>query len=150
MSKLLLCAGNRRLEGFESHDVLPLEGLTYRCEFFDIPKTITKKFSEVHFTHAIEHFPVKQTQIVLKVIRDLLEDGGKLYIEVPNFAWHAQLVSEGRDRDAVYYAFGGQLDEWDFHKAGFTISILFEELTLAGFRNISIRDGSSLQCHCEK
>lgn len=150
MAKLILCAGNRRLDGFESHDVLPLENLTYRCDFFDIPKVINKKYDEIHFTHALEHFPTKETQKVLSIIRDLLIDGGRLYLEVPNFSWHAKLVTEGRDRDAVYYAFGGQLDEYDFHKTGFTESILNDELIFAGFKNIKIENSSSLTARCNK
>lgn len=151
MSKLILCAGSRRIPGYESHDVLPLENLTYKSDFYDIPNVIKKKYSEIQFTHALEHFPTKETQKVLKIISDLLEDGGQLYIEVPNFAWHAKiLLQEGRERDAVYYAFGGQLDEYDFHKTGFTVNILREELELAGFKKVDVQDGSSLRCRCHK
>lgn len=145
MSKLILCAGDRRLEGYKHHDVRPLEGLDYVCEFFSIPETIKERFSEVHLTHALEHFPTKETQAVLKIISDLLEPGGKFYIEVPNFAWHAELLLfDKEDRKAVYYAFGGQLDQYDFHKTGFTKKILEEELALAGFERVDIKNSSSL------
>ncbi len=144
MSRILLCAGDRRIAGYKSHDVRPLDGLDYVCDFYDIPKTIDEKFDEVQLTHALEHFPTKETQKVLGIMADLLESGGKIYLEVPNFAWHAQLVSEGKDRDAVYYCFGGQLDEYDFHKTGFTEFILTEELEKAGFEKIQVQNASSL------
>ena len=149
--KLVMCAGDRRLDGFEHHDVRPLNGLNYVCDFYDIDKHAKNgSYEEVQLTHALEHFPTKETQKVLHVLRSLLCDGGKLYIEVPNFAWHASLVASGRDRDAVYYAFGGQLDEYDFHKTGFTQKILEEELAKAGFKNIQTENSSSLTTTCYK
>lgn len=140
---LILCAGNRKLDGFVTHDIQGDHHIN--CDLFDVGQHVEpESCNEIHFTHALEHFPTKMTPQVLDLIHGLLRSGGKLYVEVPNFAWHASLIAEGRDRDAVYYAFGGQLDEWDFHKTGFTPKILREELEAAGFQNIEIQDGSSL------
>lgn len=149
--KLVLCANTRQLEGFKHHDILPLAGIDYVCDLFSIGDFVkAESCDEIHFTHALEHFPTKQTPFVLDLIRGLLKQGGRLYIEVPNFAWHASLINDGRERDAVKYAFGGQLDEYDFHKTGFTPTILKEELEDAGFINVDIKDGSSLEAHCTK
>lgn len=149
--KLILCANDRQLNGYKHHDVQNLPGIDYVCDLFDIGKYVEDgSCEEVQFTHALEHFPTKETQTVLSLLSKLLKDGGKLYLEVPNFAWHAQILKEGRERDAVYYAFGGQLNEWDFHKTGFTKGILEEELQLAGFKDIRIQDGSSLTAFATK
>lgn len=146
--KLIIGANNRQIPGFVHHDVLPLPGIDIVCEFYDLPKHVeNKSCEEIHMTHFLEHFPTAETHKVLGIVKDMLKDGGKLYIEVPNFAWHAELVQQGRERDAVYYAFGGQLDQWDFHKTGFTPSILQEELEQAGFR-CEIQNGSSLTAIC--
>lgn len=143
--KLILCANTRQLEGYKHHDVLDLAGIDYVCELFDIGKFVAPEgCEEIHFTHALEHFPASDTQNVLELIRGLLVTGGRLYLEVPNFAWHAKLVMEGKDKDAVYYAFGGQLDEWDFHKTGFTPRILEEQLELAGFSHGEILNDSTM------
>lgn len=143
--KLVLCANTRQLEGYKHHDILPLPGIDYICELFDIGKLVSlESYEEIQFTHALEHFPRAETQDVLELIRSLLIPGGRLYLEVPNFAWHARLVMEGRDKDAVYYAFGGQLDQWDFHKAGFTPMILEEQLQLAGFSHDEILNDSTM------
>lgn len=149
-NKLILCAGDRRLDGYKSHDVRSLDGLDYVCDFYDIPSVIKEEFKEVQLTHALEHFPTAETQKVLKIISDILVPGGKLYIEVPNFGWHAALLLEGKDRQAVYYAFGGQLDQYDFHKTGFTQPILIEELEKAGFDRVSVTNTSSLMATCFK
>lgn len=144
--KLILCANDRQLNGYKHHDVQNLPGIDYVCDLYDINSFVEdNSCEEVQLTHALEHFPTKETQKVLSILFKLLKDGGRVYIEVPNFAWHAKiLLEEGRERDAVYYAFGGQLNEWDFHKTGFTKDILEEELLLAGFKDVRIQDGSSL------
>ncbi len=149
--KLIIGANERQVEGYVHHDVLPLKGIDIVCEFYDLPNHVMPETcEEIQMTHFLEHFPTKETQKVLNIVKTMLAPNGTLYIEVPNFAWHAKLVSEGRDRDAVYYAFGGQLDEWDFHKTGFTKDILFEELAKAGFTHIQIKDNSSLSATCQK
>lgn len=143
--KLVLCANTRQLEGYKHHDILPLPGIDYVCDLFDIGKHVEpESCEEIQFTHALEHFPTAETQDVLELIKSLLKPGGKLYLEVPNFAWHAQLVRDGKDKEAVYYAFGGQLDAWDFHKTGFTPRILEEQLQLAGFSHGDILNDSTM------
>lgn len=149
--KLILCANDRQLPGYKHHDVQDLPGIDYVCDLYDIATMVPDgSCDEVQLTHALEHFPTKETPKVLDLLYKLLKPGGKLYIEVPNFAWHAQLLMEGRERDAVYYAFGGQLNEWDFHKTGFTETILNEELTMAGFRNVEVQNASSLSARAIK
>lgn len=143
--KLILCANKRQVPGYKHHDVLPLEGIDYVCDLFDIGKHVEPgTCEEVQLTHALEHFGFKETQSVLELLKGLLKDNGRLYIEVPNFTWHATLLLEGKQREAVYYAYGGQLDEYDFHKTGFTYQILKEELEKAGFRNIEISGSDCL------
>jgi hypothetical protein len=143
--KLILCAGSRHEQGWVHHDVKQLEGIDIACDLHDIPKHVTEgTCTHIQFTHALEHFPTKETVPILTMLRSLLVPGGELYIEVPNFAWHARLVAEGREAEAVYYAFGGQLDEWDFHKTGFTPKLLQEALEEAGYTNIQIFDQTSI------
>lgn len=149
--RLILCAGDRLIKGYTTHDVKPMEGIDIVCDLLDIGKHVAPESCEdIKFTHALEHFPTKEVPNVLQLIKGLLKPNGTLYIEVPNFAWHAELVGQGEDEKAVYYCFGGQLDEWDFHKTGFTPSILFNRLTEAGFRNVQVENGSSLTARCTK
>jgi predicted SAM-dependent methyltransferase len=144
--KLILCAGNRLLDGYVHHDVKPMKGIDIVCDLLDIQKRVEPGSCErIEFTHALEHFPTKDIVGILDMIRSLLKPGGELYVEVPNFSWHMKLVQEGRERDAVYYAFGGQEDKWDFHKTAFTKKILEEDLMMAGFVDINVADNSSLE-----
>lgn len=151
--KIILCAGDRKIDGFITHDIQGEQDIV--CDIRDILKAHSpakaSSFEEIHFTHALEHFATKEVPDILDIVYALAAPGAKIYIEVPNFEWHAKLVlNEHRDRDAVYYAFGGQLDEYDFHKTAFTETILREELENAGFQDIEIKNNSSLEAWMKK
>lgn len=148
--KLIVCAGTRLKEGWTSHDV---QGdVDIQCDFWDLPLHVQKEsVEEMEFTHALEHFPMKKTQDVLAMLRDLLVDGGKIYIEVPNFYWHAEeILMDPTNRQMVEYAFGGQLDAYDYHYNGFTPQILAEDLRKAGFDIESLQPNSSIECYARK
>jgi len=148
--KLIVCAGTRLKEGWTSHDV---QGeVDIKCELWELPEHVEKEsVEEAEFTHALEHFPMAETVEVLKLIHSLMKKGGKLYIEVPNFYWHAeQIITDPYNRQIVEYAFGGQLDKWDFHYNGFTPEILAEDLREAGFEIESLQPHSSIECRAVK
>jgi predicted SAM-dependent methyltransferase len=149
---LVIGAGDRRVEGFKHHDVLPLDGLDFICEFFDLPAYVENGTCEkIQMTHVLEHFPMDTTQDVLVLIYNMLQKGGELYIEVPNFHWHGQMILQNpRDRQIVQYAYGGQKDMYDFHYNGFTPEILREDLLEAGFTVEKLNPNSSIECWATK
>jgi hypothetical protein len=149
--KLILGANTRQVEGYTHHDVKPYPGIDIVCDIWDIGKHVeADSCEEVQLTHVLEHFSNEEVPKLLALIRSILKPGGTFYLEVPNFAWHAELVQQGRAEEAVYYAFGGQLDEWDYHKTGFTPTLLEKKLNEAGFEKIDIDGWSSLSCTCQK
>lgn len=150
--KLIIGAGERHLPGFITHDVQALPGIDIVCEFFDLTKHVeASSCDEIHMTHVLEHFPMKDVQKVLKTVRGLLCKGGRFYIEVPNFEWHAREITRNPlNRQIVEYAFGGQLNKWDFHYNGFTPDILVDDLLEAGFKVESIVPNSSIECYAIK
>jgi hypothetical protein len=150
--KLIVGAGERHEKGYVHHDVQDLPGIDIVCEFWGLPKHVKPgTCSEIKMTHVLEHFPMKDTLAVLRLLHSLLELGGKLYIEVPNFYWHAlEIATDPTNRQIVEYAFGGQLNEWDFHYNGFTPEILKEDLENAGFKVVDLAPNSSIECWAEK
>lgn len=150
--RLVVGAGNRRIEGFIHHDIQALKGIEVVCDFYDLPDKIPfGSCQEIHMTHVLEHFPMEETHAVLITLWTLLDEGGKLYIEVPNFKWHAQMILENPlNRTIVEYAFGGQLNQWDFHYNGFTPEILADDLKNAGFRIDSLAPNSSIEVWASK
>ena len=147
VSCLVIGAGERRVEGATHHDVQKLEGIDIVCDIFDLPKKTKVIYDEVYLTHVLEHFPMNETLAVLETVRQLLKKGGVLYIEVPNFYWHAlKMLENPLNRQIVEYAYGGQKNKWDFHYNGFTPEILHEDLTSAGFEVGQLVPNSSIEC----
>lgn len=146
--KLIVGAGERLIKGYVHHDVQDLPNIDIVCDFFDLPQRVEENScSEIQMTHMLEHFPMEQSVAVLHQLWKFLEPGGQLYIEVPNFAWHAKMILEDpSNRQIVEYAYGGQLNKWDFHYNGFTPDILEEDLTEAGFAIKSLEPNSSIEC----
>lgn len=132
-------------EGFIKQDIEAYPGIDLVCDIRDLNKHLTKgQCNVIRASHVLEHFGTHEVDTVIAMLYELIEEGGTLEIFVPNFAWHASLVQRGNDEQAVYYAFGGQLDEWDYHKTGFTPSILYNKLIKAGFKDVLVEEGSSL------
>lgn len=150
--KLVIGAGKRRVQGAIHHDVQPFDGIDLVCDFWDISEHYANKtFDEIHATHFLEHIPMADTQAALVYINMLLKKGGRLYIEVPNFAWHAQeILANPRNRQIVEYAYGGQGDQWDYHYNGFTPEILEEDLMDTGYKIVGLEPNSSIECWAEK
>lgn len=150
--KLIIGAGNRRLDGFKHHDVLPLKDLDYRCDFWDLPKHVEAgSCEEIHMTHVLEHFPMKRALEALNLVYGLLSDGGRFYIEVPNFYWHAEMILKNpRDRQIVEYAYGGQIDEYDFHYNGYTPELLEEDLMASLFSIETLIPNTTIECWAVK
>ena len=146
-----LCCGNpsegeSQADGFFLHDVnKDIPGLDLACNLLDLDKHLENN-SVDHFrlSHAIEHFTIPEGKKILKMLFKLLKTDGKLTIIVPNFLWHAELLRSGQEEQAVYYCFGGQLDEYDIHKTAYTPTILKNRLQEAGFALISLLDESSI------
>jgi hypothetical protein len=94
---------------------------------------------------------MKDTHRALELVSDLLMTGGELYIEVPNFSWHAEeILKDPLNRQMVEYAYGGQLDQWDFHYTGFTPELLALDLTQAGFLVEDLQPNSTIECRAVK
>lgn len=150
--KLVIGAGDRRIEGYKHHDIQELPGLDYVCDFWDLGEKIPLGSVEaIQMTHVLEHFPMKETERVLRTLYELLEEGGELYIEVPNFAWHAeQILQDPSNHQIVEYAYGGQLNDYDFHYTGFTPEILVDYLATSGFVVDEIKPESSISLWATK
>lgn len=150
--KLIVGAGKRQKTGWTHHDIQPYEGISICCDFWELPKHVeASSCTEIEITHVLEHFPMRDTQRALKLLYGLLCDEGKIYIEVPNFEWHAlEIISNPKNRQIVEYAYGGQLDPFDYHYNGFTPDILREDLEQAGFTVEGLEPNSSIECHARK
>lgn len=127
--------GEIQPEGYILQDVKAHKGIQLVCDIEDLGKHIKPgQCKKLRMSHVLEHFPTAKTVPLLKMLHALLEEDGELEVHVPNFRWHASLLLQDQDEDAVKYAFGGQRDEHDFHKTAFTPALIYKALTEAGFK----------------
>ena len=133
--------------GFVLNDIEPHPNIDLVCDIKDLLQFVPEGYcSEVRASHILEHFGTNELNDVTQIIHKLLMNGGKLTVFVPNFLWHMQLVLEDREKEAIHYAFGGQLDKYDYHKTAFTPKILKDTLERNGFRIETMIGGTSISC----
>lgn len=144
--RLNLGAGAVPLEGYTPVDrgigleVYPLEGVE------------DDSVDEIRASHVLEHFPTQEVYKVLCHWFAKLKPGGRMRIAVPDFQnIAARYLDAPRDRRlCLGYAYGGQIDDNDFHKTGFDYETLRGLLKYVGVRRIrrwesDIEDCASLQ-----
>lgn len=96
----------------------------------------------LYASHLLEHFPHAQTVDLLRNWRRLLRPGGSLMVAVPDLEVIARMLIERPgwftppNAPWVGAIYGGQKDEFDFHRAGFTAPWLAYLLTQAGFGGV--------------
>lgn len=144
--------GESSPEGYLRQDVdESIKGIDLVCNIDELDTVLDpEQCLKIRASHVMEHFPTKELPDLFKMIYDLLEPGGNFELIVPNFAWHCELVLQGEEEQGIHYAFGGQLDDWDFHKTGFTPRITKKLMKQAGFTIIHFEPGTSIVCIGEK
>jgi predicted SAM-dependent methyltransferase len=142
--RLNLGSGTVPLEGFTNVDALPdAPGVDVEA---DLSKPLPFRDGEadlIYAAHVLEHFPTDLVPGLLADWRRVLRPGGQLLVAVPDLEMIARTILEGRPGwftpphgpwlGAVY---GGQKDEYDFHKTGFTAPWLAGLLNDAGFGSV--------------
>jgi predicted SAM-dependent methyltransferase len=142
--KINLGSGDRPIPGFVNVDALPeapqvdvVADLTQRLPFDDECAEL------IYASHVLEHFETAAIPPLLADCARVLSPNGKLLIAVPDLELIARLI---RDRPGWFTPphnpwlgalYGGQKDEYDFHKTGFTAVWLTGLLHSAGFRSVT-------------
>jgi predicted SAM-dependent methyltransferase len=106
--------------------------------------------AEVYASHVLEHLGYQhELHAVLAGVRRILKPNGCLRISVPDLDVlcrmfiHPQLPPEARFH-LMRVIYGGQTDEHDFHKVGFTFDLLGHFLARNGFREFRRVEGHEL------
>jgi len=97
-----------------------------------IPDNLVGEFDIVFASHVLEHIPRDQILEAAYNLVSLVKVGGELYIMVPALEWAAGEILANRETIMIQGSlYGGQRDEYDYHKVGFTLNwlrILFEDV----------------------
>lgn len=138
-----LGSGTVPLEGFVNVDALP------DAPGVDVVADISKPLpfddasaDMVYAVHVLEHFATDDVPALLADWRRVIRPGGELLVAVPDLELIARTLM---DRNGWFTPpsnpwlgaiYGGQKDEYDFHKTGFTAPWLASLLHDAGFGNV--------------
>ena len=105
----------------------------------DLGQFAAESFEQVYASHVIEHLGYKvELPTALAEIHRVLEPGGVFFVSVPDMETLCRMFvlpdikMEQRFR-IMRMLFGGQMDEYDFHKTGFTGHMMQAFLSGAGF-----------------
>jgi predicted SAM-dependent methyltransferase len=142
--RLNLGSGGVALEGFTNVDALPdAPGVDVVADLSQPLPFADGEADLIYGAHVLEHFPTDVVPGLLADWRRVLRTGGLLLVGVPDLETIARVMVEERPGwftpphnpwlGAIY---GGQKDEYDFHKTGFTGPWLAALLTDAGFGSV--------------
>ena len=97
---------------------------------------------EIYASHVFEHLSYqRELSAALSECYRTLRSGGRLYVSVPNLGVLCQIfvsdaVTDQQRWEIMRIMFGGQLDDYDFHKVGLIETFLATALENAGFTSI--------------
>jgi predicted SAM-dependent methyltransferase len=132
--KLHLGCGKRFLDGFTHVDAYDGEHIDVVCDIREIEKHFAAgSVEEIYASHVLEHFGRHEVQGIVDSWARLLCPGGRLRIAVPDLeAVFAHFAIHGDMPVVTGMLYGGQVNELDYHKIGFTFRTLSDALARAG------------------
>lgn len=136
-------SGSGRIPGFENLDIDgSLPGVDIVGDVRDLSSIRSESFGSIYLSHILEHIAVADVEGVLSELHRILAPGGTIRISVPdldkicryyvaNLEWFIPPHSPWL---GLFY--GGQRNEFDFHKGGFNFAYLKYLLERAGFSGV--------------
>ena len=129
-------------EGWTLLNAQPRPGVDVVGLVTDLSMFADGSVTEVYASHVYEHLGMRQElSTALNEVARVLKPGGTLSIAVPDLEILMKIFIDPRlSPDESQYVqmmiCGGQIDEYDFHKCGFTFDLLGSRLHSHGFCNI--------------
>ncbi len=136
--KLNVGCGRYYLQGFINIDVNKKVNPDHLSDCKKLVKNFGKNVAEeIRSYHMIEHLPQADATTFLHQCYIVLEKGGRLYLELPDF--HKVLKQYLQEPDVLLHKqriFGMQRNQFDFHFWGYTYKDLRTLLSSIGFVKI--------------
>jgi len=135
--------GHAKQDGWRIFDSLDSDIVDFIGHCSDLSRFPKGSCSDLYCSHVIEHLShVGETGTTLQGFKRVLKPNGKLMIAVPDLRVLSRLfvredLDIGQRNLVMRMMFGGQVDEYDFHKTGFDFDMLQGALITAGFSNVA-------------
>lgn len=92
-----------------------------RCPF---PDQMHEHYDGIFMSHVLEHISYRETLPALSNVVECLKPGGHLVVYVPDLEWVASQILRGEwDLGLMAMMYGGHMDDWDFHRSGYTMNV---------------------------
>jgi len=90
-----------------------------------LPEELKGQFDIVYCSHMMEHIDRNKVFAAMDNLIAAAKDMGEIWVIVPSMEWAANEILRGRDGIHIQgHIFGGQSNEWEYHRSGFTLSAL--------------------------
>ena len=146
--KLAVGTGEKEMRGYLKNDIRNLPHIDFVCPAWELDKLVAPNTVELVFSdHFFEHLTFERGERVLEVWYSLLQNGGKVLMQLPDmevFVKHWINGIKNNDEDLFEFATKGfwgwqresELGElWDVHKSGYTAKSLERLVVKKGFVN---------------
>jgi len=155
MKRLNLGCGENKMNDYINVDIRPEinPDIVWDLEKFPYPWE-DSSIDEIYASNVIEHFPYQIQDTILEEWHRILKSGGKLIIICPDIERLFNIYISSNESGGPFghphaflehFIFGGQNHDNDFHKSGYTLSLMKYRLTKAGFTIVSIDGGINVE-----
>lgn len=134
--------GKEKKPGWKILNAQAADGVDFVGNLNDMSMFPDACCDQVYASHVLEHLSYRnEVDLALAAIHRIMKPGAKFQVAVPDldilcrFLANPDLDKEKRHH-VMRIIFGGQMDEFDFHKAGFDEGMLTARLERTGFKDI--------------
>lgn len=137
LKKLHLGCGDKILPNFTNIDIRPMEGVDM-VEDISTLKTIDNNSVDlIYACHVLEHFGRHEYLDVLTRWFNLLQDGGRLRLAIPDFEKVVNYYNNTKDLTKIMgFLYGGQTYEQNYHYCTWDFNTISKDLKSIGFKKV--------------
>ncbi len=131
------------MPGWKILDIVPGSSVDFVGDCTDLSQFASNSIGEVYISHVLEHLGHQGAfENSMGELFRILEPGGIIRIAVPDLKVLCELFLEnnaglGQKLGVVNILYGGQKNDYDFHKSAFDEDLLTHYLKKVGFSNVS-------------
>jgi len=143
LSRLHLGCGNIHIPGWCNVDVMKTGAVDLVLDISLLTGIAENSVKQIYYCHVLEHFAHDDVRLILARWHAVLCPGGEIRISVPDLDAITRIYQTNIShfnvpghQPWIALIYGGQKDQYDFHKTGFNFCWLKYLLEAAGFSGV--------------
>lgn len=141
MKRLHLGCGKKVIPGWINIDAVPVAQNVHMDDVSVLSTIDDASSDEIYACHVLEHFGRNSISFVLETWFRKLKPGGLIRISVPDIQAVFEKYQQGTPlKELIGLLYGGQRNEYDYHKIGFDFVTISSIMTSVGFVDIKRYD----------